>query len=506
MACTIFIVAWGLFAAYHFFKYNIPIINFPYDWEPTDGDHLNIVARVMRGLPIYTDWEKGPLLNIYTPGYHYAVAGLSWFFGLGFPVARYLSFLSFWGIILILFVVIYRSSRGLPVFFRMFVALASACSVFLMSSVGCFFTIVHVSPTTFFIFLGFLSLFLLDIWDETGAWPLLLASGLCASLSFLTKQQGLFAVGSGFIFMLLRRKKVGDLVRYSAAFLVPTCALVGYLEYSSQGNFINSTFIYLSTVIRNDPVLAKQRITQFLLQNWPWFLAFFAGLAAAISKRAVNVWHVSVAVNFVLLCKIVGNGGGGDYYFFPLWLTLVIVSWQFIWELCLQGFGPDARESGSIDLKLILGILMLVAFGRYGRIAVKSAMADFDHYRLVSSSILPVMDRYYAEIKKRLDAGQNRKVFPARTVGAFVAAGADIEYEFCTFAGYAWNSVSPHVNKGYFIDRVRSKSYSMITTGLQAFPSDMEQEIRKYYRVDAVLPVVLYYGRVGEVSIYVPRT
>ncbi|MBI4679605.1 MAG: hypothetical protein HY748_18700 [Elusimicrobia bacterium] len=52
----------------------LPIAAFPFDWEPTDGDVLSQVNRLIKGLPLYTDWPAGDILLPYPPLYYGLVA------------------------------------------------------------------------------------------------------------------------------------------------------------------------------------------------------------------------------------------------------------------------------------------------------------------------------------------------------------------------------------------------------------------------------------------------
>ncbi len=61
-----------IYILYYFFNYGITISDFPYDWEPTDGDHMNIVSRILKNLPIYSDWKTGIIVNLYPPVLLYA--------------------------------------------------------------------------------------------------------------------------------------------------------------------------------------------------------------------------------------------------------------------------------------------------------------------------------------------------------------------------------------------------------------------------------------------------
>jgi len=57
-----------------YLRYIASILTFPYQWEPTDGDHLNFAHRIAEGLPIYLPLKSGQVLSIYAPLYHTLIA------------------------------------------------------------------------------------------------------------------------------------------------------------------------------------------------------------------------------------------------------------------------------------------------------------------------------------------------------------------------------------------------------------------------------------------------
>jgi hypothetical protein len=51
----------------------LPFVHYSFDWDPLDGDFLNVVHRIAAGLPIYSAWETGHVVNLYAPLIHYLV-------------------------------------------------------------------------------------------------------------------------------------------------------------------------------------------------------------------------------------------------------------------------------------------------------------------------------------------------------------------------------------------------------------------------------------------------
>ena len=72
-----------------YISYISSVVRFPFEWEPTDGDHLSFAHRIFRGLPIYKNMKDGDVLSIYNPAYYYLLA----LFGKNssFSLARFLS-------------------------------------------------------------------------------------------------------------------------------------------------------------------------------------------------------------------------------------------------------------------------------------------------------------------------------------------------------------------------------------------------------------------------------
>jgi hypothetical protein len=48
-----------------------PHLGFRYDIEPTDGDKVNVVERLCKGLPIYNNWKDGYIYTNYSPLWFY---------------------------------------------------------------------------------------------------------------------------------------------------------------------------------------------------------------------------------------------------------------------------------------------------------------------------------------------------------------------------------------------------------------------------------------------------
>src|SRR5262245_29246485 len=51
----------------YFLYRNRAFLHFPHAWDPGDGDVLNAIHRIRRGLPIYGDWGRGEIMLAYPP-------------------------------------------------------------------------------------------------------------------------------------------------------------------------------------------------------------------------------------------------------------------------------------------------------------------------------------------------------------------------------------------------------------------------------------------------------
>ena len=68
---------WILYHSQNLYVYAYHLFSYPFEWEPTDGDHFNFIMRIVAGKNIFVDRSAGWMLSIYNPLFHYLAA----FFG-----------------------------------------------------------------------------------------------------------------------------------------------------------------------------------------------------------------------------------------------------------------------------------------------------------------------------------------------------------------------------------------------------------------------------------------
>lgn len=538
----------------YYLHYVSSILAFPFDWEPTDGDHLNFAHRIYQGLPIYLSLQKGEALSIYNPLYHSIVA----FFGganSSLSFARSISFL-FWTLCPLILIFYYRKKWGI------FYVLMASLFMWLPPEQGMLIDIVHVSPNTAMAFLFFASLLFADHCSENMnsgrlKWILL---GIITGLCFLTKQQGLIAFASVMAFLLTKPHRLQNLSLVGIGFLILVFGVGFYLQRTNSGEFLNATLLDLNKLMIPDRWLAFNRLVRFF--NFQFYFiaaAFVSFIAIGFIPTKLSIWQTSFLIHIPFLLLILGNAGGGQNYFLTFWIVTVVICTEILRQLSQSKIKLAFKYSVWFAALGILPLVGIISIGSRGQFlafwisglfclifaesnkspilswrnilpkmtnefkesfkfsnimmiclfanATVGASRNYDDLKqinLPTDELRQLMQTYYEAVGKLLEGKTNVKVLTARNIGGLVAGHADIRNEGSTMFGYAW-LVPKIFPKEPILSAVNSKSYDIITTGIQSYPSDVLQAINQNYKIAFSGRTNLILGVIGVTTIYVPK-
>lgn len=479
------------------------VLPFPYDWEPTDGDHLNFAHRLALGLPIYLPLNGGQALSIYNPLYH----GLVALFGgqyASLSFARYISFI-FW-LLIPLTVFFYHIKR-----WGYFYAILAAIFIWLPAQPGMLLEVVQVSPNTTMPFFFLFSLLYAESCSESDrlSWWNWSIIGVLAALCYLAKQQGLIAIPGIMAFLLIRRTGIQNILFVILGFIFVFIISTTYLEFMNSGQYLRMTFFDLNKIIHSSFKLALYRLLLFFIHNFAFTLCvLFALFSMRLRFRKLSIWHVSFILHIPFLLKILGNAGGGPTYFLTLWITMVLISVDFIKnnevKLSSLKFIPNfIKQIKSDYLTLFSKILLLCLFINIS-IGTISIHRDFNSITLPTPKLAALMKDYYHSVECLLPSKQDAKVLTNRNIGMLVSINANVENEGSTMFQYAWVSKGVF-NRNLTLASIREKKYDLITSGIQDYPEDVKREIEANYNVTLISEVNLLYGKVGLVKTYTPK-
>lgn len=487
-----------------YLHYISSIVAFPYDWEATDGDHLNFAHRIAQGLPIYLSMEASQVLSIYNPLYH-ALVALVGGADAGMSLARGISLL-FW-LLCPMTVFLYFSKK-----WGYFYSATAAIFILLPSEPMLLLDIVQVSPnsTMAFLFLG--TLILADHCAESHdvAWHRWILLGAVAALCFLAKQQGIVAIGCVMAFLVLRGTSIQKMAMVLLGALSVFAVSYAYLEWLNSGQYLRATIFDLKQIMPANPMLAKARLYSFIIENNAAFtICVFMSLAAlAFRMTRLSIWQVSFILHLFFLLKILGNGGGGPTYFLTFWVSMVLTSVGMISTFeksanAIPNFHVQITEKGQKHLLLLARISLIILFINIsiGAVSINRQINTSAHPTVALENL---MKDYYQAVGALVATKPNAKVLTNRNIGALVANNVIIENEGSTMFQYAW-AYGGIFQPSVVLVAIREKKYDFIVTGIQSYPTNVLAEIDANYRVALAKEAILNLGNVGISTIYVPK-
>jgi hypothetical protein len=369
--------------------------------------------------------------------------------------------------------------------------------------------IVHVTPDSTMAFLFVCTMVVAQVIFEkqiVSKWELLLVGGL-AALCFLTKQQGIIAIASVVIYAIINRNKLQDLFYLSLGFFVPFLLAVIYFEIINSESFLQDTLFGLDRVMVVTPGLAGDRLLNFLTHNLAFTLCVIVSFIL-ISRRSIklSIWHVSFALNFILLLKILGNAGGGTNYFLTFWITIVVISVGIVVK-----FNRDATlftlfhrtmkvnwSAPRLSRVLLTCLFINIIFGSV------SILQQLNATVLPNKHLETVMQEYSSYVGELMKSNPDARVLTNRNIGALVEHKVNVTNEGSTMFQYAW--AHPELfNQNKILTSISDKKYDFIFTGLQPYPANVRAVIDISYKLAITKELGVMQGNIGLVKIYVPK-
>jgi hypothetical protein len=485
-----------------YFYYLYKIVFFPFEWEPTDGDHVNFANRISEQLPIFFNLQSGNILSVYNPLYHFLIAGAD--FGINqFILARSISAL-FW-ILCSILIYFYFKRRTT----RINAFLASITILFPIQS-GLLVDMVQVTPVALMVFL-FLATILLADSIQTSKHPTLLmfALGILSCFTFLAKQQGIIAFFVLLGYFLIARLPLKRVFIFIFASLF-TYYLIAELISLVEGNFlIAATLTEVPSIVKTYWKLSIIRLFSFSFFNVLLILLSVYVLARNCVLKRISIWEVSLFMHIPFLLFILKNGAGGSNYFTTFWISIVVVSCNLIFSTDSSCKGiPYIAKLGSLNfylnskkktkglLYILLSLSILLGQLMFVKDVVKMNLPNKE----LKETMLNASERVDLLTKQ----GKRIEMLTNRNIGVFLDQRIDIENEGCSLFG-AWVHLE-NFKKSILLEKIRGQKYDYISTGFQPYPEDVQSAIDKYYKVIDSYPTNYYFGQIGIQSIYGPRT
>ncbi len=179
---------WGVAAllaswsAWEFLRVALARRTFPYGLEWMEGGMLMHVLRVLQGEPLYPRPSPEFMPFLYGPGYSYAAAAVAKVSEAGLPALRLLSLLATIAILLLIFRLVFVSTRNAWV-----AAVSSGVFVGTFELSGTWFDLARVDSLALALGLAALTLVQEEVRGPRRSWSLMLG-GLLLGLAVLTKQ------------------------------------------------------------------------------------------------------------------------------------------------------------------------------------------------------------------------------------------------------------------------------------------------------------------------------
>ena len=553
---AVLVSAFTFLGCYLLYLYDVVL--FPFDWEPTDGDHLNFARRISSNVPIFLPLESGSALSVYTPLYHMLLALIG---GVEITLsqARLLSAI-FWLLVPFVVFMFYRHKWG------SFLALFAALIIGMPPEQNLLIDLVHVTPTSLLAILFLVTLIQTERCIESDRldWRNWFLLGVLAALCFLAKQQGIIASGLILACLILRLPKLSQVTSLVCGGLFVLVPVILYLEILNNGKFLTTVLFELRNIMITSNALAAKRLWDFLfVSNLLILLVVLASFAnhfrSTMKLKELSIYQISLLAHIPFLFTILGNGGGGPNYFITLWLTLVLLAVDTIWiakerqtfifskifllgiiSIGLMGWslsepiGPDNVYQSVATIFLVLSslavslffarfkdhdgvlaheseprawsntaLLMLMAIWINAVNAAIPVTRQLSELRASVEEVYPLMTEHYSRIATLAEERKPTNILTNRNIGALVAAGVPVENEGASLFSYAW--YADGFDRKIVLQAIRNKEYQFISTGLQPYPDDVMKLIGENYSILSEQKVNLYMGHIGKAYIYIPN-
>ena len=302
-------------------------VGYPYDLEWMEGGMLLHARRVLDGLPIYVRPSPEFIPYIYPPLYSWVVAALGAVFGLGYPVARAVSFV---GTVLASGALV-AAARGERVPSALAVG-AAGLYLSCYDNSGAFYDLVRID----------------GLWMALLCWSLVAVrhgavrvGGLLLVAAFATKHNGA-AFGLPALLWLWRVEGRATALRFAAWSVGPALAFLAVMELGTEGRFLK----YLIEVPAYHPFVFDRFFPgtpKELFQALPWTTGLAVGVGLLFVRRAsAGAWYwVAQGTLAIVLCSVMRGHFGGfinvlmpGHWALSLWAALaagaVLARWPHV--------------------------------------------------------------------------------------------------------------------------------------------------------------------------------
>ena len=486
-----------LFQVLLYVKYIVRTSNYAFDWETSDGDHLNISKRIGEGKAIYFDLNSETYLSVYNPLYHYLLN----FIGQGHQnlvLGRYLS-LSLWLIVALFIGII--ATRKLGIKWGLFFVY---CITF--PPINRFnLEMLQLAPSSLlaitFLSGGLVSnKFMQERFSKKYLPPLIIVS----VLTYFSKQQGIILVLIILLYLVYLKKFI-----LSLYYFFPTLIGMIYFGYllnnQNQGNFWNSTVFNLQDILTSYWKLGTLRLLSFLILAFPLvILSCYSIFITLREKKSLNFWQFSFLLHLPFLLFTLRNGGGGLNYYatFLISIVMLLISY-FAYKpenLSLKSIKMNSHRNliksftGNISVFLLASNFLFSSFVN----AMTLTNYPYPNIRIVENTF-----QFY-KMADRLTPTYNCEALSNRNANPFVVNGCNMDTEGAITFTYAW-SYPLLFSKKYIMDNIVCQKYDVISEGIHDYPIDLKRLIVKYYVVAYSDEVHLHLGDSGIQTLYVPN-
>ena len=179
-------------------------VGYPFDLEWMEGGMLCHALQVMQGKPIYAAPSVEFIPYLYTPFYPWVLAVLGKLVGLGYPLGRVISVLSFGGVLTLALLAVRREAgKGVGGWLWGLGAVGLIAATF--PHTGAWYDLVR--NDSLYLLLIFGALYLVRY--RSTSWRWLIVAGVLAGLAFLTKQTAsMFIILSGLGLLVLNWRRL----------------------------------------------------------------------------------------------------------------------------------------------------------------------------------------------------------------------------------------------------------------------------------------------------------
>ncbi|MEY2480199.1 MAG: hypothetical protein QOI04_1126 [Verrucomicrobiota bacterium] len=387
----------------------IPFANYAFDWDPSDGDFLNLVHRISAGLPLYSDWRSGHVLNLYMPLIHYLAWGGS---NLGFDELRFVRALNLSALLVAISSVFFLTRRTFndPKF-------GNGCGA--LGTIGFL-----VNWETFGNFASFrpdpllLAVSTLTFCAVTFNWGVWVTAGLCI-LAVLAKQTGIAVVASVAVcFWMFNRS---NFLPLCAAFISLFGVVVVFCAISGSALIWRSCFLDPNVYLVRTPEWESLWTLFRGLCNgksfWIYLIAGFGAYASIAEKSRIGIiCIIFLGSDAIYLVRTAASPGAGVSYFWFNWFVCII--------LAIQGSRFLAERFGSATMITALALALMVMDGKALLRLIVQPPKNLEDCTRISLEHVSLI-RSFSE--------QNGNWVTERNGVALVKSGKMLDQEMCTF-------------------------------------------------------------------------